>query len=403
MAFNFGFDALHRDRNQFTFSFPRQSTLDRQDDLMESLFDFNQTTPVAAALPATSLEEFFNTAPYIDMTSEATQNLILNDHNNNTATPEPAVVFNNPHAFRHHHRHNVLFSSLEELVESNNNRLNSRTNRINNDSKKFDTRQEYYYPGLELSSPYEQQLENPGDDFFSLDSGYLDFGIENEPLDVEEYQKSSMFVGAPASPKPEYTAIPSEIPLLHGSVQVEPVVGEAVDMDVDESSDDEDDDDDEECDSDADNMVVVAPIVAPKISATCIELPPTPTPSTSPSSSSSSSSPTPPSPTSQSPKLPRSRAKKGEKRVHTCPVCSRVFTRACNLQSHINTHTKLKHYSCSECPRKFARVYDMQRHKRIHSDKLEDKPYGCPECPMRFKRTEPRNRHCQTAHGWSAK
>ncbi|KAF9549882.1 hypothetical protein EC957_002453 [Mortierella hygrophila] len=410
MAFDFGLDALHRGRTQFNFSFPRQPIPDRQDDLMmDSLFDFTQTS--VAALSAASLEHLLNSpVPFIDMTSEATQNLILNTHNSNTATPVPAVVFNNPHAFLHHHRHKDLYSSFDELVESNNNLLNNCTNRNNNDNKKFDTRQEYYYPGLELSSPYEQ-LENPDDDLLNFDCGFLDFGVENDPFDVEEYQKLSMFVAAPPSPKPEYTAIPSEAPLFPVSVQDEPVERASVGMNVDESSDDENDDDDDECDSDSDcdndgdSEVVVAATIVPMISTTPIQLLPTPSLSPSPSSSSSTSPPPPPSPASQSSKLPRSRAKKGEKRVHACPECRREFTRACNLQSHILTHSNLKPHACSQCEKTFARVYDMQRHKRIHSDELKDKPYACLHsgCSLRFKRTEPRNRHCQFVHGWVGK
>ncbi|KAF9149288.1 hypothetical protein BG015_008915 [Linnemannia schmuckeri] len=412
MTFNFGLDAPSRVRSQFTFSFPRQSTPDRHDDLMmDSLFDFTQTT-AAAALSAASLEQLLNTpVPFIDMTSEATQNLILNNHNNNTTiTPEPAVVFNSSHAFRHHHRHNVLYTSFDELIDNNSN--NNRTNRNNDDSnKKFDTRQEYYYPGLEPSSPYEQQLENPGDDLALFDGGIqlLDFGVENDvPFDVEEYQKLSMFVAVPANPKPEYTAIPSEVPLFPSSEQGGPVESAVVGMNVDDSSDDDDGDDEcdgeSDCDSDSDNetevVAVPAPIAARAIS-TPIKLSPTPIPSHSPPSS--SSPPLPSSVASQPPKLPRSRAKKGEKRVHVCPECLRVFTRACNLQSHILTHSNLKPHACSECDKTFARVYDMQRHKRIHSNKLEDKPYDCPDCSMRFKRTEPRNRHRQSVHGWAGK
>ncbi|KAF9139936.1 hypothetical protein BGX30_007260 [Mortierella sp. GBA39] len=406
MAFNFGLDALHRGRNQFTFSFPRQPIPDRQDDLiMESLFDFTQTSAAAAALSAASLEQLLNApVPFIDMTSEATQNLILNTHSNNTATPEPAVIFSNPHALRHHQR-NVLYSNFGESAESDNSLFNNRTNRNNNDNKKFDTRQEYFYPGLELSSPYEQQLENPDDDLPSFDCEFFDFGVADDvPFDVEEYQKLSMFVAALPCPKPEYTAIPSEVPLFPVSVQDEPVERASVGMDVDEDDDDDDEcDSDSDCDSDSGNEVVVTPTIVPMISTTPIQLLPPPSPYPSPSSSSSASPPPPPSPTSQSSKLPRSRAKKGEKRVHACPECRRVFTRACNLQSHILTHSNLKPHACSECDKTFARVYDMQRHKRIHSNKLEDKPYPCPDCSLCFKRTEPRNRHRQSVHGWVGK
>ncbi|KAG0295179.1 hypothetical protein BGZ96_012375 [Linnemannia gamsii] len=413
MAFTFGLDAL-RARSQFTFSYPRQSTPDRQDDLMmDSMFDFNQTTDMSAA----SLEQLLNTPlPFVDMTSGATQNLALLNNTTtsiqNTPALEPTVVFNNPHAFRHHHRHNVLFTTLDDLIEDTHNNRTNRSNDSNN--KKFDTRQEYYYPGMEPSSPYEQQLENPEDDLTHYDCGIqlLDFGDENDvAFDVVEYQKQFMF--AAASPKPEYTAIPSEVPLLPVSVQDEPATGVSVEvvaecMDVDESSDDEDDDN-ADCDSESDccdseNEFEVNAAVAPFVSTvSTLQVLPTPTPSPSPFPCTSSSAPLPSRTPSPSSKLPRSRAKKGEKRIHACPLCSREFTRACNLQSHILTHSNVREHACSECDKTFARVYDMQRHKRIHSNKLEDKPYDCPSCPMRFKRTEPRNRHRQIAHGWDGK
>jgi hypothetical protein len=272
---------------------------------------------------------------------------------------------------------------------------------------------------LESSSPYEQQLENVNDDFNLFDGGndFMDFGLPDDvAFNLEEYQKQSMFAATPASPKPEYTAIPSEMPFLHVSVQDEPAAAVPVEialvgMDVDEPSDDDDGDNDECesdsdcCDSDSDHefeaVVDVASIV-PTISTVPIKLLPIPTPSPSPRPS-SPPAPLPSRSPSQSPKVPRSRAKKGEKRVHACPECLREFTRACNLQSHILTHSNVRDHACSECDKTFARVYDMQRHKRIHSNKLEDKPYGCPDCPSRFKRTEPRNRHRQIVHGWDGK
>ncbi|KAF9920341.1 hypothetical protein FBU30_009851 [Linnemannia zychae] len=95
----------------------------------------------------------------------------------------------------------------------------------------------------------------------------------------------------------------------------------------------------------------------------------------------------------------RQRAKKGEKRIHACHICLREFTRACNMQSHILTHSGDKPHSCSQCDQKFVRIYDKKRHMRIHNS--DDGPYKCEMCPLRFKRTEPRNRHQQVVHNWN--
>ncbi|KAF9544523.1 hypothetical protein EC957_011919 [Mortierella hygrophila] len=84
-------------------------------------------------------------------------------------------------------------------------------------------------------------------------------------------------------------------------------------------------------------------------------------------------------------------------KLHQCQECGRLFTRACNLQSHQTTHLRQKPYPCPDCRMAFARVYDMKRHHRIHSNV---RPYQCAMCPEAFKRIEARERHYSARHGY---
>ncbi|KAG9064453.1 hypothetical protein KI688_003643 [Linnemannia hyalina] len=84
-------------------------------------------------------------------------------------------------------------------------------------------------------------------------------------------------------------------------------------------------------------------------------------------------------------------------KLHQCQECNRLFSRACNLQSHQTTHLRQKPYPCPDCCMAFARVYDMKRHHRIHSNV---RPYQCAMCPEAFKRIEARERHYLAHHGY---
>ncbi|KAG0320757.1 hypothetical protein BGZ97_012891 [Linnemannia gamsii] len=84
-------------------------------------------------------------------------------------------------------------------------------------------------------------------------------------------------------------------------------------------------------------------------------------------------------------------------KLHPCKECGRLFTRACNLQSHQTTHLRQKPYPCPDCCLAFARVYDMKRHHRIHTNV---RPYQCAACPEAFKRIEARERHFLAHHGY---
>ncbi|KAF9920339.1 hypothetical protein FBU30_009849 [Linnemannia zychae] len=94
----------------------------------------------------------------------------------------------------------------------------------------------------------------------------------------------------------------------------------------------------------------------------------------------------------------RQRAKKGEKRIHACHICSYVFTRGCNMREHVRRiHLNKDKHPCPQCEIQFKSKYDMKRHLRIHTS---DKPYLCSMCPLSFKRIEPRNEHQKRVHNW---
>ncbi|KAG0374791.1 hypothetical protein BGX24_009920 [Mortierella sp. AD032] len=369
--------------SQFLF---RQATPERHDDPMMEFIDYGQAAAVA------SLEHLLNmpTSP-VDFSSpeeDSDNHLLLNNIATTHTIPTTTQNVNLSNSHAYHRLQRVHLLSNFEISN------NSRT-----PNKVLDTRQESYYPGLELPSHYEKNLDSL---YLNHEGLLMDYSENTDEFDLREFLKDD------ATLKVDYTAIPSsEETLLPISVQAyeNPALATAipeesaavVNLIVDECCSEEEEEDESdsesECDSDDDDEITAA---SPMI----IHVPPTPSPSPPRACQQQPQPQGFPSQVPEKTKIPRSRAKKGEKRIHACPDCNREFTRACNLQSHILTHLNLKPYACSECDKTFARVYDMQRHKRIHSNKAEDKPYDCPDCTIRFKRTEPRNRHRQSVHGW---
>ncbi|KAI8597417.1 hypothetical protein EDD21DRAFT_385495 [Dissophora ornata] len=116
-------------------------------------------------------------------------------------------------------------------------------------------------------------------------------------------------------------------------------------------------------------------------------------PSSPPSSSSSSSSSS--SPSTSNLKAPRPQVETIEKRMHPCTVdgCTKSFTRAFNLRSHLNTHNGERPHKCPEpgCDWDFVRRHDLDRH--VKSKHMANKPYACRQCTSRFGRSDALQRH----------
>ncbi len=50
---------------------------------------------------------------------------------------------------------------------------------------------------------------------------------------------------------------------------------------------------------------------------------------------------------------------------YICFTCGRSFTRADNLNRHMEGHSVEKKFKCSNCPKAFKRKADLARHERI--------------------------------------
>lgn len=88
----------------------------------------------------------------------------------------------------------------------------------------------------------------------------------------------------------------------------------------------------------------------------------------------------------------------------TCDVCSKVFRKKFNLQSHMATHSDEREFCCSMCDLSFARASDRNRHEKTH----EEPDFTCggelPDgqrwgCGQRFVRADTLRNHHRTAAG----
>ncbi|KAF9911918.1 hypothetical protein EC991_001824 [Linnemannia zychae] len=331
------------------------------------------------AAAVASLEQLLSDPCLVDYSSpdDSENVLLLNNSSNNNAIPitsVPQSVHFTPHTYHYSQRQQYLKSTFDV---TNNTRAPFKADKIRQD--------DYFYPGLEQYDGNQNYLflefDEPLDFTEKMTEEMTKFEYADFPLAEEQV---SSLLSVPEQ-LPSLLSVPEQdfcLPSVPEQVFCLPVP-EQIYIDK-EDVEEEESDNEEDCDDDeytpATNTFLPTPSTSPPPHTSPPALPHTHT-------------------TPQKPKIPRSRAKKGEKRIHVCLECNRQFTRACNLQSHVLTHLNLKPYPCTECDKTFARVYDMHRHKRIHSDAMKDKPYKCPDCPMRFKRTEPRHRHLESVHG----
>lgn len=81
------------------------------------------------------------------------------------------------------------------------------------------------------------------------------------------------------------------------------------------------------------------------------------------------------------------------KKSHKCtePGCNKIFTRAFNLRSHLNTHTNARPFQCEYCHWSFTRRHDLDRHRK--SKHMDAKPFECAGCLTTFGRSDALKRH----------
>lgn len=104
----------------------------------------------------------------------------------------------------------------------------------------------------------------------------------------------------------------------------------------------------------------------------------------------------------------------GRKQKHPatfeCHLCTKRFTRAYNLRSHLRTHTDERPFVCTVCGKAFARQHDRKRHEGLHSGEkkfvcrgdLQDatgQKMGTWGCGRRFARADALGRHFRSEAG----
>lgn len=82
-----------------------------------------------------------------------------------------------------------------------------------------------------------------------------------------------------------------------------------------------------------------------------------------------------------------------------CEVCHEKFTRIENRTRHMAIHTGERRYNCEQCGKGFSQLNRLNVHLRIHTG---ERPYICQICGKSFGRNDHRSMHMKT-HAVAAK
>ena len=105
------------------------------------------------------------------------------------------------------------------------------------------------------------------------------------------------------------------------------------------------------------------------------------------------------------PRPPRRTLPPKQPQAFHCGLCSKRYTNAYNLRSHLRTHTDERPFVCTVCGKAFARQHDRKRHEGLHSS---EKKFACKGdlasgqvwgCGRRFARADALGRHFRSEAG----
>ena len=71
------------------------------------------------------------------------------------------------------------------------------------------------------------------------------------------------------------------------------------------------------------------------------------------------------------------------KKLYTCELCQKSYSRSNSLRRHLLVHTGEKAYACDLCDKKFSIKSYLTAHRKIHSGET---PFGCTLCFKQFNR-----------------
>uniref|UniRef100_A0A8C9X318 C2H2-type domain-containing protein n=1 Tax=Sander lucioperca TaxID=283035 RepID=A0A8C9X318_SANLU len=84
-----------------------------------------------------------------------------------------------------------------------------------------------------------------------------------------------------------------------------------------------------------------------------------------------------------------------KKRACICKFCSKGFSSAANLESHLRTHTGERPYG--SCGKAFSGLSNLEAHERVHTG---EKPFHCDTCGKRFSEAGNLKKHQRFPFKW---